>query len=191
MIAARAAPVAALAAKAATTTIPIVFVSRGGPSRARASSPASAGRAATSPAYNVHYCESKPKRLGLLHELVPAPPASRVLVNPTSPGRRHPTERSADRRSRNRKQLHVLRAGNEGEIDTAFATLARAESTRSWLLPTRSSTVDETTSWPWPRAMQFRRFIRRASYAVAGGLMSYGPNLPTCIVRSAPTPAKS
>ena len=71
VIVATAAHRAALAAKAATTTIPIVFVRRRRPGRSSASSPASTGRAATSPGFSWFSFDLAAKRLELLHELVP------------------------------------------------------------------------------------------------------------------------
>ena len=90
-------PPLALAAKAATTTIPIVFTTGGDPVKA-ASSPASTGRAATSPGVSLFTCSLAAKRLELLRELVPEPTSIAVLVNPSNPRYRDLNEATCRRR---------------------------------------------------------------------------------------------
>src|SRR5439155_17319094 len=112
-----------LAAKAATTTIPIVFTTSGDPVELGfVASLARPGRNITGVTQlNV---EVAPKRLELMHELVPTATIMAVLLNPTYP--------SAETQSKGMQaaartlglQLHILRASNERAIDDAFATLA-------------------------------------------------------------------
>ena len=89
-------PAAALAAKAATTTIPIVFW----PAKTRSGlvlSPASPGRAATLTGINFFTSELTAKRLGLLRELVPGAARVAVLVNPANTANAETTLRDAER----------------------------------------------------------------------------------------------
>jgi ABC-type uncharacterized transport system substrate-binding protein len=114
------------AAKAATATIPIVFVT--------SDDPVAAGLVASlnRPEGNLTgvallIVEIGPKRLELLHEAVPAASVVALLINPTNP--------NSERQSRNLKaaahslglQLHVLHASTERDFDTAFATLVQLQ----------------------------------------------------------------
>ena len=112
------------ATKAATTTIPIVFTTSGDPVElgfvAALNRPG--GNITGVTQLNV---EIGPKRLELMHELVPTATTIGVLLNPIYP--------SAETESRDMQaaartlglQVHVLRASNEREIDDAFATLVQ------------------------------------------------------------------
>ena len=121
---------AALAAKAATATIPIVFQMGDDPVRFGlvASLNRPGGNITGQAAQNA---ELGPKRLELLHEVVPAATTLALLVNPTNP--------NADTLSRDLHatartlglQLQVLHASVEREIDTVFATLAPTTSGRA------------------------------------------------------------
>src|SRR5438876_75775 len=115
---------AAVAAKAATATIPIVFVVGDDPVRlGLAASLARPGGNLTGT--NILIAELATKQLGLLRELVPAATRVAVLVNPTNPG----TETIlADLESAGRAmglQIQVHNAGTSREIDAAFATFVR------------------------------------------------------------------
>jgi putative ABC transport system substrate-binding protein len=114
---------ATLAAKAATTTIPIVFTWPGDPvdSGLVASLNRPGGNATGISTLNY---ELAAKRLGLLREVAPKATAFFVLLNPADPG----TEKaSRDLQATARTvgvQLQILYAGSDREIDAAFATLA-------------------------------------------------------------------
>ena len=113
---------AALAAKSATTTIPIVFEMGADPIAmglvGSLSRPGGNLTGVTSLSVEV-----TPKRLEFLHEAIPTAAVFAVLINPTSP--------TADSQLRNLQaaaralglQLHVLQAGTERDFDTVFATL--------------------------------------------------------------------
>jgi len=115
---------ATLAAKAATTTIPIVFTT--------ASDPVKLGLVATlnRPGGNItgisfFSAELAAKRLGLLRELLPAAARVAVLVNPADAVRAESTVRDVEAAARAiGLQIQVLNASTSGEIETAFAALA-------------------------------------------------------------------
>src|SRR5712692_3980638 len=116
---------AAVVAKAATATIPIVF--------GVAAAPVEVGLVASlnRPGVNVTgvtnlNVEVGPKRLELLHELVPTATNIALLVNPTSPSIAEPFSRALQAAARALGlQLHVLHASSEREIEVAFATLVK------------------------------------------------------------------
>ena len=115
---------AALAAKAATATIPIVFETAGDPIKL--------GLVAglNRPGGNITgvtqlSSELVSKRLGLLHDVIPTATIIGLLVNPTDP--RAETQTSDMQKAAHALglQIHVLNASTEGEINTAFANLAQ------------------------------------------------------------------
>src|SRR5262249_38354042 len=123
VIAAAGVPVA-LAAKAATTTIPVVFTTAGDPVALGlvASLNRPGGNLTGVTNLNV---EVGPKRLELLRELVPMATTIALLANPTNP--------IAEAQARDARatagplglQLHVLHASTERELDTVFSTLTQ------------------------------------------------------------------
>ena len=165
-----------LAAKAATTTIPIVFTTSGDPVELGfVASLARPGRNITGVTQlNV---EVAPKRLELMHELVPTATIMAVLVNPAYP--------SAEIQSRGMQaaahtlgvQLHILRASNERAIDDAFATLAQLRAGAFVISsdPFFNSRAEQFAALALrhavPTIFQYREF------AAAGGLMSYGGSI--------------
>src|ERR1700747_1886694 len=112
---------AALAAKAATTTVPIVFET--------AADPVKIGLVASlnRPGGNVTGItqaaeEAAPKRLELLHELIPAARVMALLVNPAAPVLAEPQSRAVRSAAQTLGlELHVLNASTESELDAAFA----------------------------------------------------------------------
>ena len=165
-----------LAAKAATTTIPIVFTTSGDPVELGfVASLARPGRNITGVTQlNV---EVAPKRLELMHELVPTATIMAVLLNPTYP--------SAETQSRGMQaaartlglQLHILRASNERAIDDAFATSAQLRAGAFVISsdPFFNSRAEQFAALALrhavPTIFQYREF------AAAGGLMSYGGSI--------------
>ena len=165
---------AALAAKAATTTIPIIFETGGDP--IRLGLVASLNR----PGGNITGVtqlneEIAPKRLELLHELVPTASVIGLLVNPTDPA-------LADTSTRNLQaaahalglQLHVLHASTERDFDAVFANLIQLRAGGLVIGPdtflvTRSERLAKLAlEHALPAVFEFREFV------AAGGLMSYG-----------------
>jgi len=115
----------ALLAKAATTTIPIVFGVAEDPVKlGLVASLARPGGNATG--INLLSAEVATKRLGFLHDLVPKAVRVAVLVNPGSSSTAESTLRDIPEAARALGlQIQVLRAGTSREIEAAFATLAR------------------------------------------------------------------
>ena len=118
-------PAAAFAAKAATTTIPIVFVVAEDPVRlGLVASLARPGGNVTG--INFFNAELAAKRLELLRELVPAAARVAVLVNPANPADTETTLRDVEPAARAMGlQIQVLNASTSREIDAAFETFVR------------------------------------------------------------------
>src|SRR5262249_13124484 len=115
----------ALAAKAATTTIPVIFIASEDPVRiGLVASLARPGGNLTG--INFFGGEVAAKRLALLRELVPAAARVAVLVNPANTTVTETTVREVEAAARAMGlQNQVLNASTSGEIDAAFATFAR------------------------------------------------------------------
>jgi putative tryptophan/tyrosine transport system substrate-binding protein len=167
---------AALTAKAATTTVPIVFTTGSDPVKLGLVGSLSrpGGNVTGVTQLNV---EVGPKRLELARELLPAATVIALLVNPTNPIAETLSE---DLRAAARTlglQLHVLRASTEGEIDDAFAVLVRLRAGALVIgsdvfFNTRSEQLAAlTVRHAVPAIFHLREFV------AAGGLMSYGGSL--------------
>ena len=112
----------ALAAKSATSTIPIVFTVGGDPVEAGlVASLARPGGNLTG--FSILAVELMPKRLELLSELVPQARVIALLVNPNNPNAERIMRDVQEAARAKGVQLHILKAGTESEIDAAFATL--------------------------------------------------------------------
>jgi putative tryptophan/tyrosine transport system substrate-binding protein len=167
----------ALAAKAATSTIPIVYTG--------ANDPVGIGLVASlsRPGGNVtgvsvFGVELDAKRLELLHEMVPKATVIALLVNPDGPSYSESRARQAQEDARSfGQQLHVLRARTEQDIDAAFATLVQLRAgalvvgTDPFFNLRREQIAGLATRHAVPAIFDFREFV------TAGGLMSYGPSL--------------
>ena len=167
-------PAPVLAAKAATTTIPIVFAAMPDPIRSGlvASFNRPAGNITGVAALTI---ELDPKRLELLHELAPSGGPLAVLLNPSRPD----TQIQLDGIKTAARSLgrELVLANTIQQIDTAFATFA-GQSVAGLLVAAdplfssqRTQIIVLATRHGWPAIYQWREF------AHAGGLASYGPNL--------------
>ena len=173
----------ALAAKNATSTIPIVFTSVGNPvSAGLVTGLARPGGNLTG--FSVLAGDLAPKRLELLSELVPKAKLIALLVNPNNAAS-EPLIRDAGEAARAKgRQLHVLKAGSEGEIDAAFPSLVEMHAgglvvaAEPFFYTRREQLVALAARYAVPAIYELRE------YAVAGGLISYGPSL-TGIYRQA------
>jgi putative tryptophan/tyrosine transport system substrate-binding protein len=165
-----------VAAKAATTTVPIVFTIAADPVEmglvASLSRPGGNLTGVTSSSVEV-----MPKRLELAHELLPSATIIAVLVNPTNAA---VETQLRDLQAAARTlglQLHVLHASNERDFDAVFATLAQL---RAGGLMIGSDAFFNSRS-EHLAALALRHAVptiyQYRSFAAAGGLMSYGSSL--------------
>jgi putative tryptophan/tyrosine transport system substrate-binding protein len=162
-----------LAAKAATSTIPIVFETAGDPIKlglvASLSRPGGNVTGVTN--RNV---EVGPKRLELLRELLPKATTIGVLVNPTSPtltgqymNGLQPTARALG------MQLHIVQASTERDFDTAFATLVELRADALVIGPDLlfNSNMEQLAARALRHALPA---VHSYEFAAVGGLASYG-----------------
>jgi putative ABC transport system substrate-binding protein len=163
---------AALAAKAATSTIPIVF-SMGDPVKAGlAASYNRPGGNATG--INILSDTLEPKRLGLLRELVPQAVTIGFLLNPNFPSAESQSKDVQEAARAIGLQIHVLRANTDREIEAAFETIAQhriaavAVAASPFFDTRRDKLVALAARHSVPTIYQFREFV------AAGGLVSYG-----------------
>ena len=167
----------AVAAKAATATIPILFAIGG--------DPVAVGLVASlsRPGGNITgvatlSVELGAKRLEVLHELVPTTSSIALLVNPTDPANADPLSRDLQVAARTRGvELHILHASTESDFDTVFASLRQLRpsalviggdpifNSRTQLLTALSARHAVPTIYPY------------REYVTAGGLVSYGDSL--------------
>jgi putative tryptophan/tyrosine transport system substrate-binding protein len=165
-----------LAAKAATTTIPIVFGVGGDP--VKFGFVASFNR----PGGNVTGIsfmsdQLVPKRVGLLHELVPGAVRFALLVNPTIPNTETLTRDSQAAASAIGRQIEVLTASTNRDIDLAFASLVQKQADALLVAPgvLFANRRVQLTTLAARHAVPAIYFDRE--FAEAGGLMSYGANI--------------
>jgi putative ABC transport system substrate-binding protein len=167
----------ALVAKAATTTIPVVFVV--------AEDPVRLGLVATQSrpggnltGINFVSTELTAKRLELLRELVPSATRVAVLVNPANVANTETTLRDVEPAARAiGLQIHVLNASTSREIDAAFATFAAERTDALYagndpFFNSRRVQIVHLASYHRVPATYSSRDL-----AEAGGLMSYGSNI--------------
>jgi putative tryptophan/tyrosine transport system substrate-binding protein len=164
---------AALAAKSATTSIPIVFEMGADPIAIGlvASLARPGGNLTGVSSLNV---EVTPKRLEILHEAIPTGAVVAVLLNPTSPTADSQFKQLQEAARTLALQLHVLHASTEGDFDKVFATLLQL---RPKGLVVASDTFFATHSEQLA-ALTARHALpaihQSRDFALAGGLMSYG-----------------
>jgi putative tryptophan/tyrosine transport system substrate-binding protein len=164
----------ALAAKRATSTIPIVFGLGSDPvSVGLVESWNRPGGNATGVTLLTRHME--PKRLGLLRDLVPGVPLVGVLVNPSFPDRQLQEIEEAARTIDQR--IVVAKASTDEELDAAFAALVKERvgallvAADPYFDTRRDRIVGFAQRQLLPAIYQFRE------YAVAGGLLSYGVSI--------------
>ena len=176
VIAAVGSPNSGLAAKAATATIPIVFIS--------GSDPVQEGLVASlnQPGGNVTGIvpllpAMEGKRLGLLREIIPNAALIAVLLNSTFANFNKQMNDVQEAARAVSQQLLLLRASSEEEIETAFATAAERQAkgllvgADPFMLSRRERLVALASRYAVPAIYEARE------YASAGGLMSYGISL--------------
>jgi putative tryptophan/tyrosine transport system substrate-binding protein len=165
-----------LAAKAATSTIPIVFTVGADPVKLGlvASIDRPGGNVT---GFSLLTAAMEAKRLGLLHEIVPNAAVIGVLLNPTNPNAISQTAEVETAARKLDQRIEVVHASADAEFDTAFATLLqkRADGLLVCADPffdtTRQRIIAFAAQHRIPAMYQFRE------YAIAGGLVSYGVSL--------------
>jgi putative tryptophan/tyrosine transport system substrate-binding protein len=176
VIATPAGTVAALAAKSATTTIPIIFGSENDP--LKAGLVASFNRPEGN-ATGVYFLSDglAEKRLGLIRELLPRANLIGLLLNPNDPLTDVITTEVQQAASTVGQRIEVLHASSSREIDAAFASLLQKRAGALVLgagplfFTRRVQLVTLATRHAVPAVYVSREFVQ------AGGLMSYGTNL--------------
>jgi putative ABC transport system substrate-binding protein len=168
---------AALAAKAATATIPIVFNSSDDPVKlGLVTSLNRPGGNATG--INFFITAMEGKRLGLLHELVPTAAQVGVLLNPNSATFEFQLKDVQEAARSIGRQIHVLHASTDQDIHSAFKAFVQTR-VQSLLVGgdpffngRREQLVTLAAHYAIPAIYELREYV------TAGGLMSYGTNLP-------------
>jgi ABC-type uncharacterized transport system substrate-binding protein len=176
LIAAFGGNVSALAAKAATATVPVVFAVGGDP--VELGLVASLNR----PGGNLTGVSLLSgllgaKRLELMRELLPTATIIAVFINPTNPSAKiyaHDAEQAADALG---QQIQILNASSEREIEAAFAALAPLRAgaalvtTDALFIGRRERLIALAARHAVPAIYEIREFV------TAGGLVSYGPSI--------------
>jgi putative ABC transport system substrate-binding protein len=165
-----------VAAKAATSTIPIVFSIGGDP--VKLGLVANLNR----PGGNITgvsflFSELGAKRLGLLHELLPKASAIGMLVNPTFADAETYISDTKEAALPLGLQIHAVKASTKNDFDTAFAALAQQKTDAlllandAFFLSERRKLIALAARYAIPAVYFFREFV------VDGGLMSYSTSL--------------
>jgi putative tryptophan/tyrosine transport system substrate-binding protein len=169
-------PPSALAAKSATSTIPIVF--RGGADPVRDGLVASLARPGGNlTGVSMLSDELPAKRLELLSELVPRAGVIALLVNPNDANAERVIQNVQQGARAKGVQLSILKASTESEIDTAFASLVQLQAgallvaADPFLTSRREQLVALASRHAVPSIYAWREF------AASGGLITYGPSL--------------
>ena len=165
-----------LAAKAATSTIPIVFVSGEDPVKhGLVASLNRPGGSATG--VSMFLSEMEAKRLALLHELVPTATMIGVIVTPSSPSIDTQLREINSAARALGRQIQIVNATNERELDAAFVSLAQSKvgalliASNAYFTSRRDQIVALAAQRAIPAIYDQREF------PMAGGLVSYGTNL--------------
>jgi putative tryptophan/tyrosine transport system substrate-binding protein len=169
-------PPAALAAKKATSTIPIVFTTGDDPVQAGLVSSINkpAGNAT---GVHIFFSEVEPKKLGLLRELVPNAGLIVALVNPNFPAVKIQTQGLQAAANTLGQRIEIINASSERDLDAAFASMKQLKAAAilvgsdPFFASRRDQIVSLAARYAIPAVYEQR------SFATAGGVMSYGTNL--------------
>jgi putative ABC transport system substrate-binding protein len=173
----------ALAAKDATPTIPIVFITGGDPvEQGLVASLARPGGNLTG--FSLLVGELIPKRLELLSELVPRASVIALFVNPNMADTERIIRDMQEAASAKGVQLHILRVGGESEIDAAFASVAQLRAGALLVAgdPLFDSQRGQLVALASRHALP--TIYSEREFAAAGGLISYGTSR-TAVYRQA------
>jgi putative tryptophan/tyrosine transport system substrate-binding protein len=127
--------------------------------------------------YTILTSELEPKRIGLLHELVPAAPLIGALLGPDAPRTARQLQEIEDATRSLKRRLVVQKAGSDTELDAAFASLSQQRvgtmlvAASAYFDTRRERIIAFAAKSRIPAIYQLRE------YAVSGGLISYGPRI--------------
>ena len=173
VLAAMGTPASALAAKAATTVIPIVFVTGGDPVGVGLVDSLNRPSGNATGVYMLTVA-LEPKRLEVINELVPNAAILGVVVDPNSPDTAVEIRELSAAAGTLGKQIKTFNVSNESEISAAFAAMAEQRVAAAMVtsspiyLPQRQKFTDVAARYAIPTVYFVRDFVE------AGGLMSYG-----------------
>lgn len=167
---------AVLAAKSASSTVPIVFVMSG--DAVKLGLAGSINRpGANVTGIDIFVTALDPKLLSLLHDIVPSASTIGYLVNASYPPSAQQISSAEAAASAMGFRIHVLRASNDQEIDAAFETLSKENihalvvASAPYFDTQRNRIVQLASRYSVPAIYHFRE------YAVAGGLITYGVDI--------------
>jgi putative ABC transport system substrate-binding protein len=166
----------AKAAKAATSTIPIVFFTGIDPVKlGLVASFNHPGGNATGVSFLTIALEAK--RLGLLHELLPQATVISAFVDPNAPDAATQLRNLQDAARTLGQQIHVLQASTEIELDNGFVTLARQRPDALVIVPTPFFTAQIKRIAELAARHSLPTMYGLREFPSAGGLMSYGASI--------------
>ncbi len=171
-------PPAALAAKRATQTIPVVFTSGTDPVKiGLVSSFSRPGGNVTG--FHIQFIQLVGKRLALLHEAVPQAGRIAVLVNPAHPVAEQTVRNATETARALGLDIKVFNAGTVGEIDAAFAALVlwRAGAVFVGPDPFLGGRSAQIATLAARHVLPSSSYSNRGGFVEAGGLMIYGPDI--------------
>jgi putative tryptophan/tyrosine transport system substrate-binding protein len=173
VIAAGGSPASALAAKLATTSIPIVFMN--------AADPVQLGLVASlsRPGGNITgvttvSTQLEAKRLGLLRELVPSATSIAVLVNPARPGVDAQSAQIKEAARALGLPLQILQASSEREFDTVFQAVREHQAGALAIAADAMFTAERDQIVALAKRYSVVTMYELREYVTAGGLISYG-----------------
>jgi putative tryptophan/tyrosine transport system substrate-binding protein len=170
-------PPAAIAAKKATSTTPVVFTSGDDPVQTGLVSSINRPGGNVTGVY-IFFSDVEGKKLGLLRELVPNASLIAALVNPAFPTAIKQTQELHEAADKLGQRIQIMSASSEPEIDAAFASMRQLQASAMlaaadpFFASRREQIVSLAAKYAIPAVYEQRAF------AAAGGLMSYGTNLP-------------
>jgi putative ABC transport system substrate-binding protein len=167
---------AALAAKRATSALPIVFLTGGDPVElGLVASLNRPGGNVTGVSFLVNKLVAK--RLELLSELTPDAATLSMLVDPNNPNAAADAKDAQEAASAMRRKLLVLQAGAERELEGAFAMLVDRHISALFVAANANFIIWRNQLLSLAARHRIAASYTTRDFAVAGGLMSYGSNL--------------
>jgi ABC-type uncharacterized transport system substrate-binding protein len=168
--------VSAIAAKGATATIPVVFILGADPiGFGLVASLSRPGGNVTGVNFLVNMLV--PKRLELLHELVPQAAVIGMLVDPNNPNAETDTANGLAAAAAIGKQMHVLKARSEGDVEAAFQTLRQRKADALFVAPHAVFNSRRDQLIALAARDRLPTIYGSRAFATAGGLISYGTSI--------------